>query len=174
MTKTRVIIMWGIITGVVEIIFYQLLNLSGNTSGGLQSISYLILLGGLIGGMMQFRNKVNGGYATFGELYKVGMLMTLILSVITVAHLLIYMQINPGFIDKILDQARVNMVNKGMTDDQIKMGMHYTQMFTTPLMMSIFGFIGNIIGGAILGLLAAGILAKQKPFMEEDNNTLPS
>src|ERR1700730_16522645 len=100
MTKSKVIIMWGIITGVVEIIFYQLLNLSGNTSGGLQSISYLILLGGLIGGMMQFRNKVNGGYATFGELYKVGMLMTLILSVITVAHLLIYMQINHGFIDK--------------------------------------------------------------------------
>jgi hypothetical protein len=174
MSKSKVIILWGVITAVVEIGYYEILNISGNMNGGLQSISYLLMLGGLIMGMMQYRNKVNGGYAKFGELYKVGMFMTLILAVLSVVHLVIYLQINPGLIDTIRAQAEANMVNKGMTPEQIKMGMHYTEKFTTPSMMIIFGFIGNIFGGAILGLLAAGISARQKPVMEEDNNILPS
>jgi len=58
-----------------------------------------------------------------------------------------------------------------MSSEQIEMAMKYTKMFMTPVMMMIFGFLGNTIVGAIVGLLAAGITAKAKPFMQEDNNT---
>jgi len=132
------------------------------------------MFAGILMGMRQFRDKVNGGFGSFGDLYKVGIMMVLVIAAISTVYFIIFLQLTPGFIDRIRQQAQADMVNRGMSSDQIDMAMKMTEKFTTPTLMIIFGFIGNLFFGAILGLLAAGISSKAKPFTEQDNITLPS
>lgn len=161
----------GVITAVANAIFYQLIDVADNPNRSIQYISYLIIFGGLLVGTLQYRNKANGGYVTFGEAYKVGILMTLIIGVISTINLAIFLQMHPEFQQKIIEQTRVQMVNRGMTQDQIEMALTYTRKFTTPPIMMIFGFVGCLIGGAIMALLSSGISVKKKPPFEESDAT---
>jgi hypothetical protein len=155
-------------------LFSLTMYLSGNSNSGLAYLSFLILFAGMVVGAVQYRNKANGGYGSFGELYKVSILITLIVSAISTVYFIIFMQLTPAFMDRIREQADANMVNKGMTAEQIQMAHQMMQTMMSPTAMVLYSLFGNLLVGAILGLLAAGILIKPKPFMEEDNNTLPS
>ncbi|HXB13849.1 MAG TPA: DUF4199 domain-containing protein [Bacteroidia bacterium] len=169
MKKSSVILMWGVITALSSIVYYWITNISGVPNKSMQWIGYIIFFAGLLVGTLQYRNKANGGYVSFGEGYKVGILMTLIIAVLGTINFLVFLQVHPDFPTKILEQSRIDMVNKGMTTDQMDMAMKYTSKFLTPQMMIIFGLVGQIIGGAILSLLSAGISAKNKPLIEDDN-----
>ncbi len=169
MKKSSVILMWGVITALASIAYYWMTNISGVPNKSMQWIGYIIFFGGLLVGTLQYRNKANGGYVSFGEAYKVGILMTLIITVLGTINFLIFLQMHPDFPAKILEQSRVDMVNRGMTTDQIDMGLKYASKFMTPQMMIIFGLFGQIIGGAILSLLSAGISTKKKPLIDDDN-----
>lgn len=175
MKKSSVILRWAVITGIVASLYSYLMYASNLafTNKSLSYVSFLIMFGGMVMAMIQFRDKVNGGYATFGEQYTVGILMVLIMAVITTVYFMIFLQLTPDFVTKSMDQAQADMVNKGMSSDQIEMAMKYSKMFMSPAIMAIFGLLGNGIVGAILGLLAAAITSKAKPFMEEENNITP-
>ncbi|HTA83518.1 MAG TPA: DUF4199 domain-containing protein [Bacteroidia bacterium] len=174
MKKSSVILMWGVITSIIMSAYSFAINAAGSTNKTLSYITFVIMFVGLLIGMRQFRDKVNGGYASFGELYKVGILMVLIIAVFSTLYFFIYLQVNPGFIDRIREQAQADMVNKGMTPEQMEMGVKMMDKFTSPTAMVIFGLLGNLFFGAIVGLLAAGISSKAKPFTEGDNNSLPA
>jgi len=48
--------------------------------------------------------------------------------------------INPGFINEIVEQARIKMQAKNnLTEDQIETALDYTRKFTTPVWLAIFG-----------------------------------
>lgn len=170
MKKSTVILMWGAITGLVNSAFYQVIDVANNPNRSVQYLAYLIIFGGLLAGTLQFRNKVNGGYVTFGEAYVVGILITLIIAAISTVNLAIFLQTHPGFQEKVIEQTRIQMVNKGMTQDQIDMALTYTRKFTTPTIMTIFGFIGGVMGGAVMALLSSGISVKKKPMFEEGSS----
>ena len=173
MKKSTVIILWGLITSIAMSLFSLGMYLAGNFDKAMQYVGFLIMFGGLVMGMLQFRNKVNGGFGSFGDLYKIGMLMTVVIAVVSTVYFMVFLQLTPGYMDKIREQAQANMVNQGLSAEQIQMSMKMMSAFTSPIAMGIFGLLGNLFFGAILGLLAAAITAKKKPFMEEGNNTLP-
>jgi len=172
MKKSNVILLYGGLTAIASSIFYQVLSLSSDPNSGLRYFSYLILFLGLFVGLLQYR-KANGGYLKFGQGYGAAMLMTLIISVIAVVNFFIILKVQPDYIDKVMALAEQNMINKGMSQDQIDIGMKYAKMFTTPAALYFFCFIGSIFGGAILGLIAAGLTTKSKPMFEEANE-IPS
>src|ERR1700733_6628394 len=102
MKKSTVIVRWGIITAIVMSLFSYVMYATGAsfTNKSLSYLSYVIMLGGMIMAMRQFRDKVNGGYASFGEQYKIGILMVLIISAITTIYFLIFLQLSSDFITK--------------------------------------------------------------------------
>ncbi|HTB32903.1 MAG TPA: DUF4199 domain-containing protein [Bacteroidia bacterium] len=167
MKKSNVILMWGAITGIALVIFFQILKATGQEDSGFKWLNVLIMFLGLFIGTMQFREKANGGYLTFGQGYKTGFLMVLIITLLAVISTIVDLQIHPDFIDKILEQAKTNMINKGMPDDQIEIGMHYTRMFTTPVWIVVWVVIFDLLFGAILSLITAGINVKRKPIFDE-------
>jgi hypothetical protein len=171
MKKSTVIIMWGVITGVVDCVFYQFLNMSDNMNSSLRYISWVLIFAGLLVGTLQYR-KANDGYASFGEGYKAGILMTLIISVIATLGFVIFLQMHPDFMQKMMDQQRIAMVNRGMTSDQIDKAMGYAKMFTSPGVMIVFSILGCILTGAIMSLLSSGIAARNKPLIEDDNTPI--
>jgi hypothetical protein len=171
MKKSTVILVWGAGTGIVIAAFYQILKATGQENSGLTWISLLLLFLGLFIGTRQFRDKANEGYLTFGQGFKTGFLMVLVITLIAVIAAIIDMQLHPDFIDKILEKSRDNMVNKGMTDEQIEVGMHYTKMFTTPAWIVIWLVGFYLFFGAILSLITAGISTKAKPIFDDANET---
>lgn len=166
--------MWGVITTLAMSAFSLSMYLAGNMNRANQYIGFVIMFIGIVIGMIQCRNKVNGGFGSFGEQFKIGLLITLMVTGLNTIYLIVFLQLTPGFIDKIKQQAEANMINKGLTTEQMQMGMKMMEKFTTPAMMVVFGLIGTIFFGVILTLIAAAITNKPKPFMEEDNNAMPS
>jgi hypothetical protein len=167
MKKSTVILMWGAITGIALIIFYQILKATGQENSGFKWVNVLIMFGGLFMGTMQYRDKANGGYLTYGQGYKAGILMVLILTLFAIVSTIIDLQMHPDFVEKILDQARTNMINKGLPADQIEISMHYTQMFTTPTWIVIWVILFDVFFGAILSLITAAISMRKKPIFDD-------
>ena len=170
MKKSTAILIWGGGTGLTSVIFYQILYATGQENSGLRWFNMLILFLGLFIGTMQFRNKVNGGYLTYGQGYKAGMLMVLVITLLATIATVIDLQLHPDFIDKIISQARDNMINKGMSEDQIEMSLKYTRMFTTTPMLIIFTILGSLFGGAIFCLITAGLCTRKKPIFDDAND----
>ncbi|MCX6286222.1 MAG: DUF4199 domain-containing protein [Bacteroidetes bacterium] len=156
---------YGLITGAVLIVYSLLLyiaNLYMNKSLGY--ISYLFLLGGMVWGTLEYRKKAANGFLTYGQAFTSCFLIGLIAGILGAVYMFIFAQfINPGLINEIIDQARVSMQGKNLTDDQIETALDYTRKFTSPILMMIFGFILYAIISAILGLLAAIFLKKPDP-----------
>jgi len=174
MKKSSVVLKWGIITSVVMCVYSYLLYVT-NAAFTMRSLSYLsivIMVGGLAMGMIEFRNKVNGGFATFGKQFGLGMLMTLIIAAISTIYFEVLVASTP-YMDNMLAQSQAEMVNKGMSSEQIEMGMKYAKMFMSPVLMGVFGLIGNAIMGAIASLIAAAITSKAAP-IGGDNNSIPA
>jgi hypothetical protein len=169
MKKSSVILMWGTLTAIVNSLFYWVINGVDNPNKGIQYVSYLIIFGGLFVGTLQYR-KANEGFLSFGQGYKAGILMTLIIAVISCISFAIFLQVHPEFPDKMMEMQRIAMVNRGMPSEQMDMALNIAKKFTSPPIMMIFALVGSLICGAIISLLTAGICSKTKPLMQEDDN----
>jgi hypothetical protein len=175
MKKSTVIIMWGLITSLVSALFFEFLVVIGQATGALQYLSFLILFAGLFLGMKQYRDKANGGYASFGELYKSGIFMSFVMVPIGIIDRFLVKAFHPQYMQDVMDAAQAKMINKGYPDQQIEMSLKITRWFSfSPAGIIISGILGSIIIVLIMGLITAGLLSKVKPFMEEDNINLPS
>ena len=65
--------------------------------------------------------------------------------------------INPGVIDEILIKSEEQILeqNPNISDEQLEQALNWTEMFVSPMVMTIFSAIFSIIAGAILSLLIA-------------------
>ncbi|HSY77885.1 MAG TPA: DUF4199 domain-containing protein [Bacteroidia bacterium] len=174
MKKSSVVIMWGLITAIVTCLYSFAMYRAGNMSSPLRYINALLVFGGLLVGMLQFRNKVNGGFGTFGQLYSVGMLITVVLAIVSTLYFVILITSSPAFMEEVKAEGQAAIINMHMPDDQTEIAIKWNEKMTTPAIMIVGSVVGNLIMGALLGLLAAAISAKKKPFMEEDNNPVQS
>jgi uncharacterized membrane protein YkvI len=167
MKKSTVIWLWGGGTGIVSVIFYQLLYATGSENSPVKWISLLILFLGIFVGTMQYR-KANEGYLTYGQGFKAGFFMISIYVVISLIATAINLQLHPDYVDKMLEQTRNNMINSGASEDQIDMTIAITRKWLTPTMMIISGLLGGLIFGCIVSLITAGLCTKKKPIFEEN------
>jgi putative membrane protein (TIGR04086 family) len=167
MKKSTVILIWGGITGIASAIFYQILYATGQEDSQLRWLNILIIFLGLFIGTRQFRDKANEGYLTFGQGFKTGFFMVLIITLIGVIATIVDLQLHPDFVDKIVEKSKDSMINKGMSEDQIEMSLKYVKMWTTPAMIILFVIVGSLISGAILSLITAGISTKAKPIFDD-------
>jgi hypothetical protein len=127
-------------------------------------LSYLILAFGLFWAIFSYRNKQEGGFITYGEVFKYGFFVGLVISIIVGIYTFIYVKyINPGIIDDIMVKAEEDMLtrNPNMSDEQIEKGLSYVEMFTSPVIMAVFGFFGNLVASTVISLIIA-IFAKRK------------
>jgi len=156
---------YGLITGAVLIVYSLLLyiaNLYLNKSLGY--VGYVFLLGGMVWGTLEYRKKVTNGFLTYGQAFSSCFLIGLFAGILGAIYMFIFAQfINPGFVNEIIEQARIQMQAKNLTDDQIETALSYTRKFTSPVMMMIWGLVGYALVSVVLGLLAAIFLKKEDP-----------
>lgn len=156
-------IQFGVIGGLASIIVSLILYFANlQLEPWAKWISSLVLIGAVILGIRAIAKQNQNLELPFGTLFGGGMLVTLIITIFTIAYFLFYIKlIEPDFVDKILDISRQQMAQKGLNDDQIEKAVEMSKKFMTPGLMVLFSSIGTLLIGAIASLIGAAIFKKE-------------
>lgn len=114
-----------------------------------------------------FREKYNNGVVSFGQAFKIGLLITLITSTFYVVTWLIeYHFFVPDFMDKyaehVISDAKASGKTPAEIDMQIKEMDSMKEMYKNPLVVILFTYLEILPVGLLISLICALIL-KRKP-----------
>lgn len=154
---------YGAIIAVAIIVFSLitfLLNMQDNK--GLQSISYIILLAGIILSQFNYRNKYLGGFISYGKAFTVGTFISLVLGIIVGIYTFIFFKyIDPGAMEEVMALQEQQMMDRGMTDMEIEQAMAIAGKFASVGMYTFFAVLGNFILGMIFSLITSIFVKKE-------------
>ena len=153
---------YAIITALAMFIFSIIMYITGMyLNNGMNWITYIIMLAGLVFAVKDRRDKDLGGFISFGEGFKTGFVFCLLTGAMGAVFGLIMMNfIAPDMVDEILNKAEADMINKGVPDSQIEVAMEWTRKFMTPVWMVVWTLVMSALVGAILSLIVAAIFKK--------------
>lgn len=166
-TTTRTALKWGVIIGIISILYSTALMVSGQVGNqALGYVIYLIIGVGIYLALNDFK-KENLGFIPYGQGLGLGTMMSAIVGLISSFYSFAYMKfIDSSITDQILKNAENEMEKKGLPDDQIEQAMEYSKMFMSPGVMFIVGVFFTLLLGFILSLIIAAIMKKDKPVFE--------
>ncbi|MEO5571303.1 MAG: DUF4199 domain-containing protein [Bacteroidia bacterium] len=159
---------YGLITAVTGIVISMIIFLIGldksQTGENLGYINIVILIAAMVMAVKERRENELGGFIEFGQAFSTGMMVVLIASAITAVYTFLYISvINPGFRDYVLQKQITKMETSGQSQEQIDMALPYVEKFMTPVMMTLFTFLGGLVVGVIIALIIAAIMKKSNP-----------
>jgi len=163
---------YGKILGIISIIFtiiLYVLNIMDNKYAGF--VPLIILIAVLVVGILNYRNKINGGFITYGQSLGTGVLIGLISSVLVALFtFILYQYIDPDLIGSLLSKTEEQMLerNPNLTDEQIEMAVNYTKKYTTPLWLTISAFFWTTLL-AFIASLVISIFTQKKDKSFESN-----
>ena len=158
----------GVIAGVVAILVTLLayvlnINMLGWT---FQGVSYLVLIGVMIYGLLGFR-KANGGYMAFAQGILIVLVAGMICAIINYFFgLLYYNVIDPGFEQQVIDNSLAAYEKMGIAvTDQVEELIRSNAEASTHFSWKYFSFaiVGALIIWTILGLILGAIFSKKDP-----------
>lgn len=115
------------------------------------------------GAILEVRIAKNG-FISFKEAFKICFMTALIMCFInSVFSYFYFAYINPDFVTYILDKAQQDMIDKGLSDEQVEMTIAMQEKFMSPMMMGVWGFVAMIIFNALVGLVTAAVMKKENP-----------
>ncbi len=160
---------YGVIIGLAMIVFSLILFLMNLSQGsGLEYLSYLILLAGIILVQINYRNKYLGGYIDYGKAFLIGFLSSVFLALIMGIYTYIFFKyIDPGAMEEGMALAEQKMMDRGMSDMEIEQGMAVANKFQSAGMFTFFAIAGNIFIGMVFSLITAIFVKKENSGFEQ-------
>jgi len=166
---------WGLITGMVYVIFSLISNMLGiqQGGGGAASIGLGFLVNTLLMvatfftiflGVKESRETDLNGYMTMGQGFMAGFKIALIAAVIASIFTLVYMKfIDPDFVDKAMTAAEEQFDEMNVPEEQREMSRKITGWTRNPFILSALMIVYVIFWGVIKALVAGAILKKDPP-----------
>ena len=159
----------GIIIGLIFIVYgmiLQFLNLDMKLMGYLSYVNYVILIVFIVLAHKAFKEG-GDGFMSIGQGLGIGMLITLVGSVISSIFSFIYLKfIDDSIIQKSLDFQIEELEKKGMDDASIEQAMAITSKIMTPEIMPIVAVVFTAFFGFILSLIVSLFTKKSNPTLE--------
>jgi hypothetical protein len=153
----------GVILGIVLIIYsviLYMLNLNMNKTLGY--VNYVFIIGGLIWFTKSYRDNSLNGTMSYGQALGYSTIMVVTAALISSIYSYVLMKyIDPSLIEKIIALGEQEMINQGMSDDQIEMAQSMQKKFMQPGLMNIIGFITFSILSFIVALITSAIVKKE-------------
>ena len=155
---------YGVLTGVIGVIFGIMLfamNMHYDQTVGIQVTNTLILAGGIVIGILQFKKA--GGFLTISEALKVGAGVALIAAIIGLIYFFLLSNvIEPDYMDKVFEIGKIKAMNDNpkLTEEQIDQGIEMQKGLTW--IYYPIGLIINVVIGLIVGLITGLILKKEE------------
>lgn len=111
-----------------------------------------------------FKNKLNGGYISFGQTIKAGVSVCVIAAfVFSTLTAILYMAM-PEIKAEVLEQTKVAAAqNPGMTSEMLEQTVKMTEMFMQPYISIPFSMLMFAFIGLIWSLLVGAIVKKDNP-----------
>lgn len=129
-------------------------------------ISYTLLIVFTVLGIKSFRDEECGGYISYGKSVGTGLLISVFGGIlISVFTIVLFTLIDPGMSERILEESRQQLVERGMSDEQIETGLGIARKMMSPIWMFFMGIIGSGIIGVLFSLIISVFMKKeQSPF----------
>lgn len=162
-STARVALKWGLILGLVLIVYSLLLFLT-NTFGDsrLGWVSTALSIGGLVLAMREFRT-LNRGYMTYGEGVGIGTLTAAISGLLSALFTTFYTTIiDPNVMQQMVEKVRAQYEDRGMSDEQIDQAMSMVEKMQSPGITFAFSVIGAAVFGLLLSLIIAAIMRRNR------------
>jgi len=156
---------FGVLAGAAMIVYSLILFIAdAYMINGLNYIGYLLLIGGMIWGTVEYRKKYTGGFLSYGKAFSSCFMIGLFAGILASVYMFLFAQvIHPGFIQEILDRSQEQLLatTPDISDEDLETAMLWTRRFTSPVMMMIWSFVMYLITSAIFGLVVAIFLKKE-------------
>ena len=163
---------WGLITGMVYVIFSLISNMlglqDGGSGGGMGILIYIAQWGitffTIYLGIKEIRDTELGGYLTSGQAFRKGLAIAVIAGLISGVFTLIYMKlIDPDMSERLMEGAEEQWEKANMPEEQREMSRKWAAPFMNPFVLAPFAVIWIALGGMIKSLIAGAILKKDEP-----------
>ena len=166
-TTTAVAVRYGLLTGLVGIIFSFLLFMMQADQSPIRWLGLAITIGGMVLAHRQFKQS-NGGFMEYSQCLGIGTLMGLVAGTVNTLFNYVYLTfIDTEYMGRAMDIARAKMEEKGnMTDEQIDQAMTWATKFSSGGWMLLFGILGSLIFAFLISLLVSAITKNSKPQFE--------
>lgn len=172
MTENRPSVMsialkFGFITALVAIVYSLILMVTDlGDKTWLASLSYLILIAGMVFGMKQYK-EMNDGFMSYGQGLGIGTLIATIYGFLSSVFMWIYTSfVDPEYMERQMLKQEAQMLERGMSQEQIDAGAEIAQSFQGPVMLIVVGTLGAIVIGFLLSLVISAIMKHNRPEFE--------
>jgi uncharacterized membrane protein (DUF485 family) len=169
-------LMWGLIFGIVSIIFSLILWFLNILPSNLLIMFLLLLINIILTivfvviGIKKYRDGVLGGKIDFGNAFLTGLLIVIFASVLSGIYNVVFnIAIDPQYYERTIqaskDWTSEFMMKKGVPEDTIEETLNKIDKKAKPTPFKMFrsGLIGSIIFGVIICLITAAVLKKDEP-----------
>lgn len=159
----RVALKWGLIVGIVLIVYSLILYLTDSAGETLPGLGiYVVIIAGLILAMRDFR-LLNNGFMSYGQGLTVGVVTSAISGLLSSIFSYFYTTfIDTGVMERMMDKTREKLEEAGISDDQIDTQMEMMEKMQNPLFTMGMGLLGSIVLGLIFSLIIAAFLRNEK------------
>ncbi|EJF11439.1 MULTISPECIES: DUF4199 domain-containing protein [Pontibacter] len=172
MTETQpsvssVALKYGFIGALVSVVFTAVLLITGvNVSGWVGSLGYLILIAFMVIAMKEYK-KQNYGYMSYGQGLGIGTLVSLAFGVLGGVFMFIYTSfVDTEYTSNMMDKQRIELEERGMSDEQIEQAISMGESFSSPMMMIVWSIVGYLFIGFLISLIVAAVMKNKRPEFE--------
>ncbi|MCF8336028.1 MAG: DUF4199 domain-containing protein [Bacteroidales bacterium] len=162
---------FGLITGVVLIIYTLLLYATNNLLKQnflLNVINYVILVAGIVMGTRAYRDQSLGGYISYSKALGFGVVISIFTGVVLgIFTYVLYAVIDPGLMEESIKIFQEQMLNQGMSADQVETITEFQRRVRSPFMMLISSVFSYALMGLIFSLITSAFLKKDKPIFDQ-------
>jgi hypothetical protein len=155
----------GLVLGVILVIYSLILYVLGlNENQWLAAISYVITAIVLFFVIVNFRDKQQNGFITYGKGVSVGTLTGFFASIILAIYTYYYVAyIDPSIIDKTLVRAEESILKSqpNISDEELDKAMSMVEFFTSPVIMAVMSIFWYTLVSLVFSLLIS-IFAKRE------------
>jgi hypothetical protein len=172
MTETQpsvssVALKYGLMGALASIVYSAILLISGvNVSGWAGSLGYIILIAFMVIAMKEYKNQ-NYGYMSYGQGLGIGTLVALAFGVLTGLFMFVYTSfVDTEYTSNLMDKQRIELEERGMSDEQIDQAIAMGESFSSPVMMIVWSIVGYLFIGFLLALIVAAVMKNKRPEFE--------
>lgn len=158
-------LIYGVILGVVGIVLslvFYFLNLL--TASWVNWFSLVVTIAVMVYCLIAYRNEYLGGFASFGQIFLMGLVIGIIASIIGAAYnYILYTMIDPDLVEKIRLAAEEKIISnpripENMYDDILEK----MENRITVTRMTVMALIAGPIVNAVLSLIIAAFVKKEE------------
>jgi hypothetical protein len=165
-SQVKVAMTYGAISGLAASIAYLIFYFGGAAIDNKwpQYLGWIILFVAIILGIKTYRDQDSGGYITYSRSLGTGVLIGIFSGIITgFFTVLMFTVIDPGLVDKIIEQAQQDMIERGSSETEMEIAMTWTRKFMNPGMLFIFSMLGSAFLSFLFSLIISIFTRKEPP-----------